>query len=543
MSKNYLYAEDLYDFFVEHGKSFSYNSNGNEDDELVIFTLGSIRYDDTIDDKHKEGLLPVHLQACHIDKNLNKSEISKNNMEENMPSFFERPILGYIHKVGDQYEFYSHNMHQSEDGETIYDEIPVGHIPSTSELKLVYDKDKDKTYLEADGYIYEEYTKAADIIKREQECPVSVEIVIRSMSYDVTNKALNIEDFYLSGVTLLGKDPNGKAVAPGMEGANLKLSSFNKNDDNFENIYNELSDMHKKLDYILSHVDNNIEKCEEGGNEDNMTKFEELLQKYNKTIDDVTFEYADLTDEELEVKFAEAFENTDDQNDNSTTEEGSNFEECSEELGLDENENTSSTVSEHFENIVRTYEISHEDVRYALYNLLASYEESDNEWYYIENVYDEYFVYSNWDGDKLYRQNYIKDDDAVSFDGERIELFKEYLTASEKAELESMRANYSSIQERLSVYEEKEQKVKKEELIASKDYEAIRNSAEFAELTKDIEKYSFDELASKCDSMLLAFAKAGGKFTFAEDPDNKHHNRVGYSEPDNEYLPYGGILE
>lgn len=54
------------------------------------------------------------------------------------------------------------------------------------------------------------------------------------------------------------------------------------------------------------------------------------------------------------------------------------------------------------------------------------------------------------------------------------ELFKEYLTASEKAELESMRANYSSIQERLSVYEEKEQKVKKEELIASKDYEAIK---------------------------------------------------------------------
>ena len=137
MSKNYLYAEDLYDFFVEHGKSFSYNSNGNEDDELVIFTLGSIRYDDTIDDKHKEGLLPVHLQACHIDKNLNKSEISKNNMEENMPSFFERPILGYIHKVGDQYEFYSHNMHQSEDGETIYDEIPVGQIPSPAELKLV----------------------------------------------------------------------------------------------------------------------------------------------------------------------------------------------------------------------------------------------------------------------------------------------------------------------------------------------------------------------------------------------------------------------
>ena len=39
-----------------------------------------------------------------------------------------------------------------------------------------------------------------------------------------------------------------------------------------------------------------------------MNKFEELLAKYGKTADEVTFEYENLSDEELEVAFKEAFE-------------------------------------------------------------------------------------------------------------------------------------------------------------------------------------------------------------------------------------------
>ena len=31
-----------------------------------------------------------------------------------------------------------------------------------------------------------------------------------------------------------------------------------------------------------------------------MNKFEELLQKYGKTVEDITFEYKDLSDEEIE---------------------------------------------------------------------------------------------------------------------------------------------------------------------------------------------------------------------------------------------------
>ena len=41
-----------------------------------------------------------------------------------------------------------------------------------------------------------------------------------------------------------------------------------------------------------------------------MNKFEELLKKYEKTVDDITFTYEGLSDEELEAAFAKAF-NTD----------------------------------------------------------------------------------------------------------------------------------------------------------------------------------------------------------------------------------------
>ena len=42
--------------------------------------------------------------------------------------------------------------------------------------------------------------------------------------------------------------------------------------------------------------------------------------------------------------------------------------------------------------MVRTYTISHEDIKYALYQLLSEFESADNEWYCITGVYDDHFV-------------------------------------------------------------------------------------------------------------------------------------------------------
>ena len=49
---------------------------------------------------------------------------------------------------------------------------------------------------------------------------------IRELSYEAKQKYLNIEDFWFSGVTILGKNEYGDEVKPGMTGSNIKLADF-----------------------------------------------------------------------------------------------------------------------------------------------------------------------------------------------------------------------------------------------------------------------------------------------------------------------------
>ena len=250
---------------------------------------GGLRFDD--DSNEKAGLLPVHLQSCHTNLNENGSFISDENMEKSLSTFKNRPILAYIHEVDGQPEFYSHNMHEDENGDVVYDEVPIGIVPESCNAKIVYDEEKDKNYVEVDGYIFEEYSKAAEILQREQECAVSVELSINELSYNAKEKYLEIEDFFFSGVTILGKTPSGQPVNPGMQGANIRLSDFEeKNNSLFSNYSEQISEMQEKLDTLLSHFDNKNSK--EGGNIKNM--FEKLLEKYGKTVEDITFEYDGL---------------------------------------------------------------------------------------------------------------------------------------------------------------------------------------------------------------------------------------------------------
>ena len=242
-----------------------------------------------------------------------------------------------------------------------------------------------------------------------------------------------------------------------------------------------------------------------------MNHFEELLAKYSKTVEDVTFEYEGLSDEELDTKFEELFgeSETEPEDDSVVVEDGDE----TEEVEVVEEESEATEVVEAVvedETFARTYELSHDDVRCALYALLAPYEEADNAYYYISEVFDNYFVYESWcNGGTIYGQGYIKDEETVSFEGERYELFRELLTASEKAELETMRSNYAAISEKLKVYEDAEIEAKKVELLSDEDYDAIRDDEAFAELVENHENISFEDLQSKCDKMLLDAVKSG----------------------------------
>lgn len=565
--KRLLYIEDLYDFYSNKYKRSTKFSAEKTGEPLVVQVHGRINFDES--DKNKDGLLPVHLQSCHTDLNVNGSNIESSVMEAALPSFSNRPILGYIHKVTTdenpegQWEFYSHNMHEDENGDVVYDEYPIGIIPESCNAQLVYDEEKKKTYCEVDGYIFEEYSKAAEILQRKEECSVSVELSIRELSYDAKQKFLNIEDFWFSGVTILGKTPQGNEVKPGMTGSNIKLADFSsKNNSLFEDYESKMVELQARIENLETACFNKEQNSsvrtlsKEGGNKESMTKFEELLAKYNKTVEDVTFDYSELSDEELEAKFAEVFgedNNTDgDNSGDNTANEPSNDNEgdgenTTEPEGTTDGDNEGE--GQNFENMTKTFEISHDDIRYALYNLLSSYEDADNEWYYITGVYDSYFVYESWDGGKIYGQKYTKDNDNVSFDGERYNLHKEYLTDSEYTEIQDMRSNYSSVVEELNTYKSAEVFADKMTVFDDEAYSEYLDTDEFKALMSEdsVNKYSKEELSEKADATLGKLVKKNKTFSFAgETPQKKHVSRVAFNaekETEDTYKPYGDLFD
>lgn len=345
-NKKILTLSDLYEYYASKNENATFSVD-NDAESIVVQVDGKLNFkQDEETSNYTEGLSPVTLQACHTLCNRNGSMISKENMEKCMPSFKNRPILGYIHEVDGQYEFYGHNMHQEGD-ELVYDEVPIGIIPESCDAKLVYDEEKGHEYVVVNGYLFDDYSKAVSILEREGECFVSVELSIRDLSYNAREKALEIKDFFFSGVTILGKTPDGDIVQPGMDGSNIKLADFSQKNNSFMN-YSD-NETNQKLIETLDKLNNTLSKfninqaefsadnySKEGGNIEVSKIFEELLAKYNKTEADIEFEVEGLSDEELEQKFVEVFGEVSNEED-PTSEEGENSDEADES---DESEET-----------------------------------------------------------------------------------------------------------------------------------------------------------------------------------------------------------
>ena len=479
MKNRFLTLDDLYNYYSSTSKRSRHFSAKDAESNIVVQVPGNIMFEDNND--ATEGLTPVRLQACHIDKNRNGSYISQEAMEAALPSFANRPILGYIHEVDGQEEFYSHNMH-IEDDEIVYDEVPVGVIKESCNAHLEEDEEKGHTYVVVDGYLYDEYSSASEILKREQQCDVSVELSIREMSFDAKAKVLNLENFFFSGVTILGKDPEGYDVKPGMEGSNITLADFSaKNNSLFEdnpNLISILEELTQKID-ALTEININSKK---GGAEE---------------MDDV------LMNEEVVLE-----ENMEAEAENVAAEESFVEENTSEEVTPDE----SDEVSE--EKFSKTFELSHSDIKCGLYALLSSYEEQDGEWYFISDVYDDHFVYEGmFDQNNIYDQKYSRDGDNIAFEGERVHLNREYLTDDELVQLNNMRSRFDEMSNKLAKYEAEPEKIA---VLNSDDYSQIKDTEQYAELSKRENYFDLDtkDLTAKLDAILLDYAK-NNKLEFA----------------------------
>ena len=522
-----LTLDSLYQFFVEQNKSVNFNVK-NSEKPMVVSIPGN--FEQSSDDM--VGMLKLRLKVCHTELNRNGSYISEENMLKAIPTIKYRPLLAYIHTLpSGEEDFYAHNIEivKDENGEEkiCYLEKQVGCF-TTDEPYLEYDEVADKTYVIAHAVIPEEYTSAADIIRRKQGTKVSCELVINELAYNAKEKYLELIDFYFGATTLLGCDEEGNEIGEGMIGSRADISDFCLEEKTYA-FQEQIIEMQEKLDKLISCF--NIDNSKKGGI--SMNHFEELLAKYSKTVEDVTFEYEGMSDEDLDAKFEELFgEGEAEPEDDSVVVEDSDE---TEEVEVTEEESETPEVVEvvvENEVFTRTYELSHDDIRCALYALLAPYEEADNTYYYISEVFDSYFVYESWCGSgTIYGQGYVKGEDTVSFEGERYELFRELLTASEKAELEAMRSNYAAISEKLKVYEDAEIEAKKVELLNADDYASIRDNEVFAELVEDHANISFEELQSKCDKMLLDAVKSGKYSTVNTVDDATKTSKKQFTNP------------
>lgn len=506
MQKRLLFLEDLYEFYSNNSIHTFNASKDNDGKPLYVQSHGFVNFSNS----SKEGLLFADLKACHCGENLNKSYIAKEVMEDAIPSLGDRPILGFLHQVNDQWEFYGHNMEIDKDGNIEYQEIPVGHFSLSCNPKLIYDKDEGKDYVHAQGIIYEDYTHAAEILKREGECAVSVELAIRDLNYSSEDGLLHINSFYFSGCTILGKDDNGKSVMPGMAGSKVTISDFSEENNS---IFSKLTE--EKLLQTLDKINDTLSKFEIDNlqGKEEKARMEEFLQKmlskYNITEDQITFSIEGLNEGEITTLFEEHFA----QNNNP-----------SQDFALSSqfvDELMDSLSSEKFKTEYGTYS------KYC-------YADHDTE---VSEVYA--FSREDW---KLYGFTYVINGDSVKVDFNTqkrkkyaivdfqdsepedgslynlvqpvIEAAISYTTETVKTEFEtemqSLKDLYSDYDELKTFKEQKDaddMNARKEGILTDDSYFDVKDLPSFKNLMEHMEDYSLEEIEKAADDILLDYTK------------------------------------
>ena len=561
-NKTLLTIDDLVKFCEEQKfAKFSSNETGYK---LAVKVPTTFESEDSVDENHR-GMKKVKIKIFHTGINRNKSRVSKESAERAMKTIPDRPVLAAIHQLDDgSWDFEGHEMktvrnEETGEDETVYIESQVGSFSSEPAF-WEHDDKLDKDFVCAYAYIAEDYTRTTSILEEKNGTKNSCELVIEELSYDAKEKVLDLDDFYLNASTFLGsRDVDGEKqeIAEGMEGSRADIVDFSEAHNSvLIDLQTRLSNIEYKLEKVC--FNNNTQINQKGGND--LVKFEELLKKYNVTVDDITFDYDGLSDEELEQKFAETFDDdsgaasddgtgdagtadgnsdpepTSDENADEGNGENDPVEEPVNEEGAGETqeENPESedepvaTSDESEENPVEeeacgtdgkkkkkysitvdeksaNFEIALDEKIWALSDLVnVQYGESDNCWYSVK-VYENYLIMSDYWTGIAYKQTYSQDGDNFSLTGDRVEVYATYLTKEELDEVEAMRSNYASLVEYKENAEFAKLHTQREEILNAVKYNDLRNTDEFKTLVENMDQYSLVDLEKEAKVIFADF--------------------------------------
>lgn len=571
MAKNkILTVEDLIKF-CKSNKLYTFSSK-ESGKPIVVQSIQEFSSADI--EESEDGRMYCKVRVAHTLLNRNKSFISEESMKQAMPTLKYAPLLGKIHQLDDgSWDFHSHDCHveTDEDGNefVVYDEQQIGTF-TADEPYLEYDEEMDKTYVVAKAVIPEEYTRAADIIRAKQGTKVSCELIIYECSYNAKEKYLQLDSFRFNGCTCLGSEKDGTPIGEGMIGSKLTLEDFSEDNNSLIKFTNQLNEMQAKLNELEARfsINSNSNDSMKGGNDESMNKFEMLLAKYNKTVDDITFEYENLSDEELEAEFEKAFASADDDSEKENKEDNAcgsgtkKKKKCEEDDDSDNPDDGDDDESKKEDNacgeskkkkkcdantiefsvvkdgVTRTFEISLQDRISAIHSLVnETYADADNTYYGV-TVFESYVIMEDWWSGKYFKQSYTFEDDVCTLVGDRVEVYAEFVTADEQKELEDMRSNYAALKEFKETTEKNELHAQREEIINSENFAVISEKDEsgkyvneaFAKLVSEMDNYSLTDLEKEAKVILADFVTSKN-FALEVKPEKKTSKKQ-FSNPE-----------
>ena len=470
-----------------------------------------------------DRLIPVNVLVMHDGINYNHSSFSKDVMDEAKETLKNIPILAYIKEdENGDIDFAGHEMQvkleENKDGELEYKvrylERPIGVIPETNDYH--YQERDGKTYVACKGYLWKEYLNSGiDILKENSIKGVSMEIIVDDGGFNDKTDAYEISKYRYLGITVLGDD-----IQPAMHQTQMEVVGHFSIKDN-KDFFEKVEKLNKELKQSLLEGGESVEKFEE--------EVVETTEEVTEELTDETTE--ELEVEELEVEEVEVEETADLELETDETVEETTIEAFEEEIEVEE---TVEDVVE--ENFTKLFELSHDDIRSKLYKYLYKIEDEDDTWYYITQVFDNSFIYT--DEVRNFKQGYVKTDVDVAFDGERVEMFVEYLTGEELQELNDLRATYAVI-----VSENEELKLFKADIITQQKsneiedlfdkYSTLLDEADFEDLRESATDMDINSLEKE-----LSFRLVQKKFDFSKTV-KKDNTRVQIKEVKTENEPYG----
>lgn len=517
-------------------------------DSEKVSLLSSMKFSSI--EKINDNFLRAKCYVMSTDKNANKSYFEKENIDRAYHTLAYAPVIGHL-MVDDNgvYHLGGHDYRLDLNDLTLKSQcVPFGVVlPSeTPVYEEVTESDgKVATYLTCEVVLWiGRYPELAEAFYDESVFTAQSMEILYSKSEPLKEDPsyTNIIDFSFDALCMLQKSDDEKFnVTPCFPSASIVPITYSIDKNEFSSLMTEL-----KEELSIYFQNNNSDK---GGK--NLDKKLEILQKFNKTVEDLDFSIDEMSEEELETKMNELF-------------------------GVSDPQPTTEPVVPSSKPVAfsATYNQKRQALRNALDPIVVKDDDGnyiEETYFYIEDFSDEY-VYVERDYWTANDYNCTFGRFAYTFDeatltatltSEFEEMVKMWLTLEEKENLEKERlekeAKFEALEKEFTEYKEKysvtneefeelktyksnkeaeERKFAENSLFA--DYEeTIGETEEFKALKEKASEFSLDALKKECLCIV-------GMYSMVNKPqETQKPNPLKFSlEPKNDdEEPYGGLFK